>query len=235
MKIQRLKNEEEARVAAQNALSVLFSQHKNTPILFLSSGGSALELLDGLSIANRKDLITLGMLDERYSEKEGVNNFVSLTKTKFFFNMLTGGAMLFDTSVREGESLPDLAERYNASLQGWHTIHPEGIVIATVGIGKDGHVAGIMAGMKEEEFAALFENNEVWSVGYDTGKRGDERERVTVTFPYLRLIDYAVVYVVGDKKKKALSRVTGKEGSLRETPARIIGEMKDVSVFTDII
>ena len=234
MQIHRLKDKEKAKAGAKKALSALFAKHKNTPVLFLSSGGSALELLDGLFLPGRKDLITLGMLDERYSEKEEVNNFLSLTKTKFFFEMLTGGTMLIDTSIQDKESLSDISERFSASLRGWRTINPTGIIIATIGIGEDGHTAGIMSGINEEEFGNLFENDNVWAVGYDTGKRGDERERVTVTLPFLRMIDYAVVYVVGWQKERALSRVMKKEGSLRETPARIIREMKDVSVFTDI-
>ncbi|HEA84414.1 MAG TPA: hypothetical protein ENI04_00300 [Candidatus Wildermuthbacteria bacterium] len=234
MKIHRLKDQEKAKAAAQKALSALFAKHKNTPILFLCSGGSALELLDGLFLSGRKDLITLGMLDERYSEKEGINNFLQLTKTKFFFDMLTGGTMLIDTSIQDKESLSDISERFSASLRGWRTINSNGIIIATIGIAQDGHTAGIMPKMAEEEFGDLFENDEVWAVGYDTGRRGDQRERVTVTLPFLRTIDYAVAYVVGWQKERALSRVMEKEGSLREIPARIIREMKDVSVFTDI-
>ena len=234
MKIQRFTDKEKARTEAQKALVALFAKHTNTPILFLSSGGSALELLDGLSFLNKKHLVTLGMLDERYSDKEEFSNFLSLTKTKFFFNMLTSGAMLIDTSLQHKESLLDMAERFNASLRGWRTIHPDGIIIATMGIGEDGHTAGIMSGMAEEEFGELFENDKVYVVGYDTEKKGEDRNRVTVTFPFLRLINHTVVYVLGREKEKALSSVLLKKGNLYNTPARIIREMKDVSIFTDI-
>ena len=236
MKIQRFADKEKTRANAQKALSVVFEKNKNAPILFLSSGGSALELLEGLSLTNKKALITLGMLDDRFTDtdSEEVSNFLQLTKTKFFCEMLSGGAMLIDTSVQSNESLSDMAERFHASLQGWRMIHPSGVIIATMGIGADGHTAGIMSNMPKNKFGTFFENDEVYAVGYDTGGNGEHRARVTVTFPFLRMIDHALVYIVGAEKERALASIMSKKGNLQETPARIMREMKDVSIFTDI-
>jgi len=51
----------------------------------------------------------------------------------------------------------------------------------------------------------------------------------------LRMVDHAVVYVVGEEKRATFERVLAENGALAETPARIIREMKDVRLFTDTI
>jgi 6-phosphogluconolactonase/glucosamine-6-phosphate isomerase/deaminase len=59
--------------------------------------------------------------------------------------------------------------------------------------------------------------------------------RVTVTFPFLReIVDHAVVYAVGRNKRAALERVLLERKRIWEIPARIIHQMKDVTVFTDL-
>ena len=58
--------------------------------------------------------------------------------------------------------------------------------------------------------------------------------RVTTTFPYLLyVVDYSIVYAVGEEKKEALKRVLQDKGTLEETPARVIRDMKNVYLFTD--
>jgi len=43
-----------------------------------------------------------------------------------------------------------------------------------------------------------------------------------------------VVFMVGEEKRNALERVLAEEGMLAETPARIVREMRDATIFTDI-
>ena len=59
--------------------------------------------------------------------------------------------------------------------------------------------------------------------------------RVTVTLPFLRHeVDEAVVYATGKEKKEAIERVRASVGTLAETPARILHEMRNAQTFFDM-
>ena len=72
-------------------------------------------------------------------------------------------------------------------------------------------------------------------VGYNATKEKSEyAKRVTVTLPFLRReVDCGVAYATGSKKRKAVRRVSAKRGSLAKTPARVLREMKNITLFVD--
>ncbi len=224
MEVFRYKTKEEARAKAADGLDNLFREISG-PVLFLSSGGSSLELLNGLQIGEN---VTVSVLDERYSTDPAVNNFVQL------FERIRPNAFI-DTRVGQNEILEQLAERFEKELRMWKEKNPEGKIVITQGMGFDGHVAGIMPYPENRElFRQMFENRERWVVGYDAAGKNQYPLRITVTFPFLRQVDYSIGYIMGEAKRDALSRVTASEGSLPETPGRILREMKSVKIFTDI-
>jgi len=237
MKIFQDKDNEKVIQEAAKELNRLLGKAKGQPILLLLSGGSSLELISGIEIKNLGEHVTIGMLDERFSEDAGVNNFSQFASADFYWQAKDVGCRYIDTRIRHGETLNLLAERFDAELKNWNSAHPHGMMIATIGIGPDGHVAGIMPYPENpEKFIDLFDNLERWGVGYDaTKEKNDYPLRVTVTLPFLRMVDYGVTYMAGENKRNALKQVLRKEGTLWETPGRILREMKDVMVFTDIV
>ena len=178
--------------------------------------------------------LTVGVLDERFSEDPKVNNFTQLAETSFFQKAQEKGAYFIDTRVQPREDLEMLSKRFEDALLKWRQEHPGGRIVITQGMGPDGHTAGMMPHPKEKDiFKELFEG-ENWVRGYDAGDKNEYSLRVTTTMPFLRMADHSVVYIVGKEKKDVLSRMLSEEGTLFETPARIIHEMKDVHIFTDI-
>ncbi|MEI6490873.1 MAG: 6-phosphogluconolactonase, partial [bacterium] len=105
---------------------------------------------------------------------------------------------------------------------------PKGKIIALFGVGKDGHIAGMIPGT--ENFEEKFNNPEIWAVDLKDKKF----ERTTTTFSFLKLIDFPLVYISGVEKAEVLALTVAKEGDLHQTPARILNEMKEPIVFTDI-
>ena len=104
-----------------------------------------------------------------------------------------------------------------------------------MGMGPDGHTAGIMPFPEDENrFDVLFQNSEKWVVGYDAEEKNQYPLRVTTTIPFLRMVDYALLYCVGENKKEALKRVLADGGVYAETPARVIREMATTHIVTDI-
>lgn len=221
---------------AQTALKALLHDNRDQQILLLCSGGSASELLHEIPKETLGQHITLGVLDERYSAEEAINNFAQLQKCEFYKTALDVGAHTIDTRLQDRETIEHLARRFEKELRFWRINNPDGIVIATMGIGPDGHTAGIMPFPEDpERFCQYFENPDVWVCGYDAGEKNQYPLRVTTTMTFLKEIDHSIVYCAGENKRVALKRVLAKDGSYAETPARVIRDMKHVTLFTDIM
>lgn len=238
------KTKEEAARAAGERVGELLRAGAPRDILLLLSAGSCLDILPYvfadavLSPARAAHLahLTIGMLDERYSEDPAVNNFAQFTKTDFFARAKEAGADFLDTTVRRGESLEAYAARFDGMLKEWDKAHPDGVTLATVGMGPDGHVSGIMPFPEDPaRFTKLFELPDRWVVGYDAEGKSPHRLRATTTMLFLHgHIDAGVAYAVGEGKRAAFAAVAAREGSLAETPARVLRAMREMTIFTDI-
>lgn len=237
MHIVRAKDKDEALNKAAQALSELFEEQYRKPTLFLSAGGSSLGILQFVDPMHLGSHLCIGVTDERYSENPEINNFAKLMATPLYGEARNRDAEFIDTRIKDGESLESLAERFEKSLRNWKTAHPEGRVLITQGIGPDGHTQGILPYQENPDlFKKLFDNPERWAVGYDAEDKNEFPLRLTVTMPFLRdVVDFAIVYMVGENKKEALRGILAEQGNLVQTPGRIIREMKNVTVFTDII
>lgn len=221
--------------SARNLLTSLLNKREGRAILFLCSGGSAFELLHDISPECFSSALTIGVIDERYSRDEAVNNFAQLQKTDFYKVAVRAGAHTIDTFPRADETLEMLARRFEGELKGWMENNQSGLMVATMGIGEDGHTAGIMPFPEDRAtFSALFEDSDVWVRGYDAGKKSKYPLRITTTITFLKEIDHSIVYCVGENKREALMRVFADTGTRAETPSRVIRDIKNVMLFTDI-
>lgn len=230
MRIFRYQTKEETTKEAARHVNGIFDAHAHVPILFLSSGGSSLGLLDSIELFPQN--FTVGVTDERFSEDPKVNNFAQLSATLFFQKAQERGAYFIDSRAQGGEDLELFSKRMEDALRAWAKEHPGGRIVLTQGVGADGHTLGIMPCPKDKKrFEELFEG-EQWVVGYKA--ENEYPLRATVTLPFLRRVDHSLVYMVGKEKSGALSGMLKVEGTLWETPARIVHEMKETTLFTDI-
>lgn len=223
---------------AVEATNALLEEGKNDDanILLLLAGGSSLKILPGINIDLISSKTTISSLDERYSLNPSENNMEQIMQTEFFSKARENGANLIDTRVLEGESQEALAERFNKALNDWIIENPKGKIIATVGIGPDGHFAGIMPHPEDPgKFHDLFDKDpSQLAVGYDATGKNEFPQRVTTTLSLIRRIGAAVCYVVGENKRDALEKLSSEEGSIESTPARILREIPGkVFLFTD--
>ncbi len=206
----------------------------NAPTLFLVSGGSSLPLLSFIRPELLGPHLTIGVVDERYSSDPKINNFAQLVGTEFYKNASDRHASFIDTRPKDEEGLQGLSARFDSSLKEWRDAHPQGRIVITQGIGPDGHTAGIMPFPENpEKFKTLFENPAMWAVGYDASGKSAYPLRVTVTLPFLREVDVAIVYAVGDIKRTALKQGLHETHPLNEVPAGIIKEIRGSAVYTD--
>lgn len=222
-----------AREAAQ-AINDELGMHREDPILFLLSGGSSRVLLESLRSELIDARITVGVIDERFYSDPTVNNYAQFIQTDFYKMAVTRGVTTLETTPRKNETIEQMAKRYESYLKNWRISHADGVIIATLGIGPDGHIAGIMPytdDARTHQF--LFDDEAQWVTGYDASYRNEYPLRVTVTLPFLRKVSFGVVYAVGEDKKKALTATLASEGTISTTPARIIHEMPHCLLFTD--
>lgn len=225
-------------IEAAQKLNQLFIQlaAQEKPVLFLISGGSSLQLLDTLDFKTLPTQLTIAPLDERYSEDPSINNMAQIMNTPWY-SQVKMNAKWIDTRVIDSESQNTLAAKFNQELQTWFSDNPEGDVIATIGIGPDGHVSGMMPFPENPQtFETLFMpiDSSQLVTAYDAQQKNQFPLRITTNVHLLKKIKHSLIFAAGENKREALIRLYDKEGSLAETPARILREMPDSHLFTDI-
>ncbi|OGZ05712.1 MAG: hypothetical protein A2942_00035 [Candidatus Lloydbacteria bacterium RIFCSPLOWO2_01_FULL_50_20] len=209
-----------------------FRDVEHRDVLFLSSGGSALGVLDRIESGVIGPYLTIGIFDERYDPTNKTSNYAQLRKTAFYQRAVQGGCRLIDTSTQKGQTQEELADYYENELRSWRARHPRGAIMATMGIALDGHTAGIMAFPEDpDRFHELFER-ERWIIAYDTGEKNPLRLRVTTTFTFLRYVDLIGIYLVGAEKGPMWRKLMGGD-DYTEIPGRIIKTLPRGAVYTD--
>lgn len=210
------------------------------PVLFLISGGSALGVLDFIDASAYCTGVTVSMGDERVTRDKKYNNFLQFKNTEAYIRMKVAHAEVIETIPEPSESLLEFAERYNRKIAEWFDRNlgekKRGHVLALLGIGEDGHTSGIMTDLPKSVRNRLTAA-EHYVVGYQTDHGGAYPRRATTSMWFLRSrIDAAVIYAWGESKSGAMQKVLAPKGSLRETPARIFGEVEyPVILFTSSI
>ena len=226
-------DKESAIAEAGEALNQMLWEHKNSPMLLLLSGGSALSLPDYLENKALTENLTVSMLDERFIQDPQNNNFAQMQKTGFYARAMGHDVNFIDTLPRQNESLAESASRLERALNAWREQNPSGKIFASLGLGADGHTAGIFPFENKNNFDRLF-NSENWAVGYQTAELQPFPERITATFTFFPLINGAVALVLGQKKASALKKTLGAPKPLNELPASGWRLIQQVQIFTDI-
>jgi 6-phosphogluconolactonase/glucosamine-6-phosphate isomerase/deaminase len=221
---------------AAAALDAALFGARGGAVLLLLSGGSAFEILSGISGRNLGRHITVGMLDERFDDTQNANNFLQFQKTDFYKIAKDAGARFIDSVPKKNESLENFAERMEREWKNRREENGNGAIIITEGMGADGHTAGILPFPENPAFfVKLFLDDARWVRGYDAGTKNEYPFRATATLSFLKNeVDTAIAYIAGVAKKSAFEKLISETGTLPENPARIMREMKNVKLFTTL-
>lgn len=247
---------------ASDALAKIFTEYQNVPVLFLSSGGSALSLLTPEILARNAEM-TVSVLDEHYVADPIERNFEKLKKTEFFMRVTQNYDAPPSPSFKEGElkrefdmrlhspSIPlserggsrgtfdpyggeveEAGKRFDAFLKDWMVKCPEGKIVVTAGMGPDGHTVGIVPFSDAVSFEKLFLSPKTLAVGYKTDY-GPFPARVTATFELLKKCSDVIFYAVGMDKKEAVQTLLNSEKPLCEFPALFLKTLPQAILYTD--
>ncbi|MDE2311741.1 MAG: 6-phosphogluconolactonase [Patescibacteria group bacterium] len=233
--VSRQTSAEAAAAAAGEALNNLLAGRQERPTLLLLSAGSALGLLDYVNTKSTDGHLTVGMLDERYSSNPAINNFARLQQTDFYARAMETDTSFLGSLPRSGETPQQLAARMENNLRSWQKDFPDGLIIATLGMGPDGHTAGMFPFPENPgKFKQLFDNQH-WIVDYDAGKKHQFAQRVTATAALLRQVDVGLAYVCGTEKQAKLKELlAGQTTEPACLPALSWHGIKQITIFTDL-
>ncbi len=233
MEIFSAPDKQTAYAEAGEHLNAVLVENKKKPILLMLSGGSCLGMLEYVGKMAMGENLTISMLDDRFTHDENANNFAQLQHTDFYKDALETESSFFGTMPRKEDTLETKSKRWEEHLKKWREENSSGLVIATLGMGADGHTAGIFPHNDENEFNTRF-NSSAWMAAYNVGEKSEYKERITSTITFLRMVDFAIAFVAGQEKKAKLTELKEKKGKLNEFPALVWHDIKDVKVFTDI-
>jgi len=201
------------------ASNILSSIVDKKSVLYLSGGQTPKELYSKLT--QEESLIpgAVGMVDERFGSRFHENSNEKMIRDTGFLRYLEILDIPFYPILQAGLSREETAREYDAKLRSLQSTFPKHIGI--LGIGADGHTAGIPAKFSIFNFqfsiSKIYKSTDLVTEYSDTG--GKYGERVTMTFMGLTMMDILLVLVFGSAKKKALELVFS-EGSEQEIPGR---------------
>ncbi|MEX0930755.1 MAG: 6-phosphogluconolactonase [Candidatus Paceibacterota bacterium] len=215
---------------AGETLTQILLQNADIPILLMLSGGSSFTLLEHVDPACIGPHVTITTLDERFTADLSVNNFGQLKETTFYKNAMTNGANIIASTINDNDTLELAGNRFESALQEWKRHHLNGLIIATMGIGNNGHTAGIFPDDHGVDF-----NGSDWVAAYTVPESVNQyTERITVTYTFLRdRVDTAIVYAIGPEKKKIIEMIQQPDCDIEQVPACILRELTSVTVVTD--
>ncbi|MFZ5391629.1 MAG: 6-phosphogluconolactonase [Patescibacteria group bacterium] len=223
---------EAAKIIGQN-ISDDLAGIGDESVLLLISGGSALKVLEYIESKNWSN-ITLFFLDERYGINNIDSNFAQLVRLDWWVKVRNLGVRFIDSRVLPGEDLDTFTRRLDKNLNNWLEMNPNGKKIAIMGMGPDGHMAGIFPYPEDQDlFVKLFDSNKL-IVSHNVFGKNNFPQRVTTTFRFFGLLDKSYIYICGEEKREALTKLRENRLSKHEFPAGIIYNIKDVFLVTDI-
>jgi 6-phosphogluconolactonase/glucosamine-6-phosphate isomerase/deaminase len=205
------------------------------PVLLLVSGGSALNVLEYIDAGYFDNTITITLADERFVLDGEGSNTTALKKNSWFLKVWEQGAGFINPQPLEAQLMEETVSWYNDAIKMWIEDFPQGKIIALLGMGEDGHVAGVLPMPdNKEEFESLFLKTDEPVVGYEhTTTKNLYKKRMTVTLKFLQdIVADIVVYEVGESKCKRLQHLK-KEYAPHIEPADILLQRESVDVFTD--
>jgi len=230
LKVRSFKDREEAAKNLAEDLGEYISSLGDTHILLLLSGGSALSILEHFPGAVLGENITIGVLDERFDPDPTDQNYYSLKQFPFYKKAKESGVNFIESNHLTTVYM--LADDLTRDWESWVKNNPDGKIVATMGIGPDGHTAGIMPFPEDpQKFKELFEDD-ISTIAYSAGSKNPIPIRATATNTFLRKIDRAFVFMSGKDKTRAAISLAG-VGSLHELPARIIKEIPHTTYATN--
>ncbi len=189
-------------------------------VLWLVSGGSnipvSVEIMGNIPPELSQKLSVMPA-DERYGQLgHADSNWAQLLEAGFDAKKATLLPVL-----QAGLSLEQTAEGYDKLAK--QAFADNEAIIAQLGIGEDGHIAGILPG------SPACAETKTLIVGYPNSPL----DRLTLTFAGLCQVNAAYAFAFGNTKHQALSALRDEDLPLDQQPSQILKQLSEAYVYND--
>lgn len=192
----------------------------NKKVLWLLSGGSNIDIeaaalqLIPLELQSR---LTISLNDERYGsyghKDSNLQQFQEALQSDT-------KATIIPVLQKDNLSLEATTNAFSVAINT--AIESADVVISQLGMGSDGHIAGILP-----ESPAIDATDAV------TSYISEQFQRITITFETLRHIQATYVFAFGDDKRKQLKLLRDGSVSVSKQPAQFLKQLFEVYVYND--
>src|SRR6185369_6374499 len=107
-------------------------------------------------------------------------------------------------------------------------------IIATLGMGHDGHTAGIFPYPENPDMFNKLFCGEPLVVYYEATGKHQFPTRITTTVTFFKKIQIGLGFIKGQEKKQKFDLLKSNSENLESLPALAWREIKDVRIFTDL-
>jgi 6-phosphogluconolactonase len=226
MKIIKVRNPEEGFETCKN---LLYEAVFKSSVLFLSGGSTPKSLYEILAKEKSLKAGAVALIDERFGDRLHESSNEKMIEDTGLVQYLSKQNIRF-YPILENKSMQDSARDYDETVRYLFNYFPKSVGI--LGVGVDGHTAGIPARIQNSKFKI---QNETDLATNFNDFPGEHKQRITLTFLGLAKLDEIIVLVFGKDKRKALDLMF-KSGPLAEIPSRFLTqpEISDkVTLITD--
>jgi 6-phosphogluconolactonase/glucosamine-6-phosphate isomerase/deaminase len=214
---------------AGEAISNLLKNHAGDTLCLLS-GGSALDVVEHVKRNDESECRTIFMMgDERGSRESEINNFLQL-ESQYQDHWVTENCLR--TVLEENETLEEFSTRISRQLDEALAELRDPQVIHLMGMGGDGHTAGIFP-LEEDRFHTCYERDQSIVPIHLEGLKIDSRASVTPGW-ILTHVDHVIGYITGGSKYTTLESLVRDTKAVHERPAELWKLKSGTEVYTDL-
>lgn len=208
--------------ANESIAEILGKYSDSKTVLFLSGGATPKKLYEYFTTQKTLKVGAVGMIDERFGEKLHRNSNELMIKSTGLLEYLDEQNVRF-YGILEDKEIEGTTKDYDEALRFVFKYFPKSVGI--LGLGGDGHTAGIPSGIKNHESRIMGSENIVRRMMEDQSSLVSHYElegygqRITMNFNAIGVMDLIIILVLGQKKREALKMMFA-EGSVEDIPAR---------------
>lgn len=213
--------------AAAAALANFVQQHPHETILCLYAGGSAFEIFTYITDADTKRRTIFMAGDERASGERTLNNYSQLDE---LLRERRSDYRILDTSYKGTDTVVTYAKKISQLLTDH--ISTATRVVAILGIGTDGHTAGIFP-LEEKNFTDIYTHESTYVPVHLEGLTIDSRASIT-PHTILTKVDMVLGYAVGENKKPVIQKLIQTAEPIHSMPAQLLKLHRNAVLYTDV-
>lgn len=220
IKFIKISNTDDCVVAISKQLKSALKSNNGT--LWLIPGGSnipiTVQIMDKITSVESSKL-TIMLSDERYGPIDNPDSNFRQYKDAGF---KPKNAKVIEV-LKPNHSLAVTVKNYNQAVE--KSVRANNHLIAFLGMGPDGHVAGILPN------SPATKSSYAWVVGYKTA----EFTRITLTPFALSHVNKVFVLARGEAKRQTLSTLKSENLPIADQPAQLLKKFSSAVIFNDQI